>query len=44
MTQSIFGTFGSFVMQDDILSEFMTVKETLTLAARLRLSHLSEQV
>jgi ABC-type multidrug transport system ATPase subunit len=40
----MFGTFGGFVMQDDILSEFMTVKEAFTFTARLRLSHLPEHV
>lgn len=38
--QSTFGTIASFVMQDDILFEFMTVREALTFSARLRLHYL----
>jgi ATP-binding cassette, subfamily G (WHITE), eye pigment precursor transporter len=38
--QKTFGTIASFVMQDDILFEFLTVREALTFAARLRLHHL----
>lgn len=36
--QNTFGTIASFVMQDDILFQFLTVREALTFAARLRLS------
>lgn len=38
--QKTFGSIASFVMQDDILFEFLTVREALTFAARLRLSNL----
>lgn len=41
--QKTFGTIASFVMQDDILFEFMTVREALTFAARLRLHALTEE-
>ena len=40
VNQSTFGQVASFVMQDDILFEFLTVKEALTFAARLRLHFL----
>lgn len=41
MNHKIFGTFASFVMQDDILFSFLTVKEALDFAASMRLSHLT---
>lgn len=37
VTQKSFGQVGGYVMQDDILFSFLTVKEALTFAARLRL-------
>jgi ABC-type multidrug transport system ATPase subunit len=40
VSSATFGAIASFVMQDDILFEFLTVKEALTFAARLRLSSL----
>lgn len=40
VSQNTFGTIASFVMQDDILFEFLTVREALTFAARLRLHYL----
>lgn len=41
VTCANFGKYGGYVMQEDILFEFFTVKECLTFAARLKLSHLS---
>lgn len=41
VNQKTFGAIASFVMQDDILFDFLKVKEALTFAARLRLSTLS---
>ena len=32
-----FGKFGAYVMQDDVIFPYFTVKEALTFAARLRL-------
>lgn len=43
VTQRSYGQVGSYVMQDDILFEFFTVKEALTFAARLRLSTSEEE-
>jgi len=40
MNHKIFGTFASFVMQDDILFEYLTVKEALEFAARMKLFNL----
>jgi ABC-type multidrug transport system ATPase subunit len=37
LTQQVFGKFGNYVMQDDILFKYFTVKEALTFAARLKL-------
>lgn len=37
LTQGNFGTFGAYVMQDDVIFEYFTVMEALTFAARLRL-------
>lgn len=37
LTQSVFGKFGNYVMQDDILFKYFTPKEALTFAARLKL-------
>ena len=36
--QKNFGNYGAYVMQDDILSEFLTCWECLEFAARLRLN------
>jgi ABC-type multidrug transport system ATPase subunit len=37
LTQQTYGKFGSYVMQDDILFRYFTVKEAFTFAARLKL-------
>lgn len=37
LTQKVFGTYATYVMQDDILYQYFTVKEALTFSARLRL-------
>lgn len=39
--QESFGKFGAYVMQDDILFEWFTVRETLTFTARLKLSKMT---
>lgn len=38
-----FGTFGAYVQQDDILFEYMTVKEALTFTVRLKQTKLTAQ-
>ena len=43
MTQKLFGNYGAYVMQDDIIFEYFTVKEALTFAARLKLKITKEQ-
>lgn len=37
LNQDLFGKFATYVMQDDILFAYFTVKEALTFSARLRL-------
>ena len=43
LTQRVFGCCGSYVMQDDILFPYFTVKECMTFAARLKLSCSEEE-
>jgi ABC-type multidrug transport system ATPase subunit len=43
VTQKSFGSLAAFVMQDDILFDYLQVKEALTFAARLRLPNLSRE-
>ena len=38
LDQKVFGTYATYVMQDDVLFGYFTVEEALTFAARLRLS------
>lgn len=38
VTQKLFGNYGAYVMQDDVIFEYFTVREALTFAARLKLS------
>ena len=37
MTQERFGKYATYVMQDDVVFAYFTVKEALTFAARLKL-------
>ena len=37
LKQDVFGNFGAYVMQDDVLYKDFTPKEALTFAARLKL-------
>jgi ABC-type multidrug transport system ATPase subunit len=38
LTGELYGKFGGYVMQDDVIFEYFTVLEALTFAARLRLN------
>ena len=42
LNSALFGAYGSYVMQDDVIFAYFTVKEALTFAARLKLD-LSEE-
>jgi ABC-type multidrug transport system ATPase subunit len=42
LNDKIFGNFGAYVMQDDILYEYFTPKEALTFAAKLKLKGTDE--
>jgi ABC-type multidrug transport system ATPase subunit len=37
LKQSLFSKYATYVMQDDVLFKYFTVKEAMTFAARLRL-------
>ena len=37
LNQNIFANYASYVMQDDVLFPYFTVKEVITFAARLKL-------
>lgn len=37
MDQNLFGNYGAYVMQDDNIFEYFTVREALNFAARLKL-------
>jgi len=41
--QSIFGNYGAYVMQDDNIFEYFTVREALDFAAQLKLNMPREQ-
>ena len=38
LTQELFGTYATYVMQDDVVFAYFTVREALTFAARLKLT------
>jgi len=38
VNQKTFGNYGAYVMQDDILFDFLTCEESLHFAAKLRLN------
>ena len=43
LQEKVFGQFGAYVMQDDTLHEFFTVRECLTFAARLKLGRMTKE-
>lgn len=43
LDQALFGSYASYVMQDDVVFAYFTVKEALTFAARLKLNVSEEE-
>eukprot|EP00347_Sterkiella_histriomuscorum_P009865 403339578 len=43
LTMDLFGKFGAYVMQDDILYQYFTPREAITFAARMRLKQTKQE-